>query len=210
VPVPLSRRSVGTGVDTAKSGRAYFYVQRKNRPGLIFGAVALVALLSGSRPAALPAQETTASEPDVIAAFILNFVKFVEWPPDTASPDAPLVLCVADTAVADALDRAATRRPAGVRALEIARVVAGAAPPGCRVLFAGAVPPARLDALFATLAGRPVLTVGMGEPFTLRGGIIHLFIEAGNMRFGVNPRAAERARLRVSSHLLKLARIVNE
>ena len=39
---------------------------------------------------------------------------------------------------------------------------------------------------------------------------VDVFLEDGSMKFSVNPQAAERARLHVSSLLLKLAVIVKE
>ena len=40
--------------------------------------------------------------------------------------------------------------------------------------------------------------------------MIGLFIEDGRMRFAINPDAAQRAGLRLSSRLLSLAKIVKE
>jgi hypothetical protein len=58
--------------------------------------------------------------------------------------------------------------------------------------------------LLRAVAG-PVLTVGETLPFERRGGIITFIIEAGKVRFDVNPRAAERAGLRLSSKVLQVA-----
>ena len=60
------------------------------------------------------------------------------------------------------------------------------------------------------MKGAPVLTVGDGDGFARGGGMIGLFVEDGRMRFAINPNAAQRAGLRLSSQLLKLARIVKE
>ena len=60
------------------------------------------------------------------------------------------------------------------------------------------------------LKGAPVLTVGDGDDFARNGGMIGLFVEDGRMRFAINPDAAHRAGLRLSSQLLKLAKIVKE
>ncbi len=67
-----------------------------------------------------------------------------------------------------------------------------------------------MAALIAALRGRSVLAISDAEDFAKRGGTIQLFLEDGSMKFSVNPQAAERARLHVSSLLLKLAVIVKE
>jgi hypothetical protein len=68
----------------------------------------------------------------------------------------------------------------------------------------------RTATLITALRGRSVLAVSDDEDFARRGGTIQLFLEDGTMKFSVNPQAAERARLHVSSLLLKLAVIVRE
>jgi uncharacterized protein DUF4154 len=53
----------------------------------------------------------------------------------------------------------------------------------------------------------PVLTVGEGLDFLRSGGIIR-FLKSGNrIRFEINPDAAARASLHLSSRLLRLAEI---
>ena len=52
----------------------------------------------------------------------------------------------------------------------------------------------------------------MGESpgFASGGGGINFFIEGKRMRFEINPEATKRANLRVSSKLLRLARVVED
>jgi hypothetical protein len=56
----------------------------------------------------------------------------------------------------------------------------------------------------------PTLTVGEEPDFVTRGGIVSFYIDGPNVKFTVNPYAAERAKLRISSRLLDLARIVDD
>ena len=42
------------------------------------------------------------------------------------------------------------------------------------------------------------------------GGVANLFIEGGRMRFAVNVDALQRSKLRLSSRLLSLAKIVKD
>jgi hypothetical protein len=53
---------------------------------------------------------------------------------------------------------------------------------------------------------QPVLTVGESPDFVRQGGIINFILEEGKVRFEIDPANAERARLRISSRLLRLAR----
>lgn len=159
----------------------------------------------------LRAQTITASAPAVTAAYLLKFISFVDWPADVLPPQAPLTMCLADPPVAEAVSRALSARPAGARPLQILQVQAGMAPPPeCGVLYVSDLDARRTAALITALRGRSVLAVSDDEDFARRGGTIQLFLEAGTMKFSVNPQAAERARLHVSSLLLKLAVIVQE
>jgi hypothetical protein len=55
--------------------------------------------------------------------------------------------------------------------------------------------------------GVPVLTVGDAEDFIDLGGMIRFTEADRRIRFEINPAAAERVSLRVSSRLLRLADI---
>jgi hypothetical protein len=66
----------------------------------------------------------------------------------------------------------------------------------------------RLPAILKSLESAPVLTVGEMTEFAERGGVICFKVEQDRIRLEINVAAAERSRLRISSQLLKLARIV--
>jgi hypothetical protein len=155
------------------------------------------------------AQEGAPTEYQVKAAFILNFAKFVEWPPQ-AFPDssAPLVIGVlgddpfgphlVNTVRGKMLNgRAIVVRECGGK-LEIAR--------GCHVLFVSSSENHRLAELFGGLAGAPVLTVGETGEFTQTGGAISFFLEGNKIRFEIAEQSARRAGLRIDSKLLGLAK----
>ena len=78
----------------------------------------------------------------------------------------------------------------------------------CHLLFVGPVGTAELAHIVQLTGGTSVLTVGEMDWFVDAGGMIRLFVEGGKVRFEVNAGAAERAQLKVSSQLLKLARSV--
>ena len=65
----------------------------------------------------------------------------------------------------------------------------------------------RTAAILDELCGAPVLTVSDGAELIRSGGSIGLIVEEGRMRFAINPDAAHRAGLRLSSRLLQLAKI---
>lgn len=144
----------------------------------------------------------------VKAAFLLNFLRFVTWP--DASADAPLeVVVLGDEEVAKALEQAAAKQVVGGRAIAVRSVRAtreiGAHP---HLLFIGAGERDRLAALLREFEGRPVLTVGDGAGYGRAGAVLNFYTSDTRIRFEANTTAAARAGLQISSHLLRLARIV--
>ena len=149
----------------------------------------------------------TVRGPVLTAAFLVRFAKFTEWPA-ASSRDARFLFCSTEQAVADAVTEETQKETIGSRAIAVAHVHSGSAARECQVLYAPGLKGARIDELVTSLEGAPVLLVGDSEEFIRRGGIIHLFVQDGTMKFAVNVNAAERAGLRLSSRLLGLARIV--
>ena len=64
--------------------------------------------------------------------------------------------------------------------------------------------------LFKALEGHSVLTVSDMEGFAQQGGVINLVIRNQRLGFEINEDAAQRANLKISSKLLKLAKVVKD
>ena len=78
----------------------------------------------------------------------------------------------------------------------------------CHLVFVPASQAGRFAALRDGLAKSRVLLVGESEDLARKGAAINLYEAEGRIRFEVNRSAAHRAKLKVSSRLLRLARIV--
>lgn len=141
-------------------------------------------------------------EYQVKAAYIYNFTKYVEWP-SGALGTGPLTICIAGrnpfgVALDDIVrDERIDNRPVAVHVIL-------EPDPACHVVFVpdGAATPAYLRAA----QGRPVLTIGEMPGFIAMGGIVNFVRDRDNVRFEINPEAAERANLRISSRVMRLAR----
>ena len=80
----------------------------------------------------------------------------------------------------------------------------------CQVLFIGASEKPRLAEIMADVKNRPVLTVGEVAGFAESGGMVNLVSGQNRIVLEINREAAGRARLSISSQLLKLARLVTK
>jgi hypothetical protein len=142
-------------------------------------------------------------EYDVKAVFVLNFVRYVEWPADRRRP--PLRICVLErNPFGDRLASVVQGEPWHGGSIEVSTVADMSRATECHLLYVPVT--ARFNS--SPLVGKPILTVGEHEQFLERGGMIRLFLEDNKVRFSINQRAAESVGLVISSRLLRLARNV--
>lgn len=174
-------------------------------------ALLILGILAGSA-AARAAQSEQAPEYDLKAAFLYNFGTFTEWPAKAFSaPDAPFVVGVAGKdPFGAALEDTFRGQTVQNRRAEIRRSDDLAKLKGAHVLFVPAGEKARFKEIVEAFRGTSTLVVGESEGFAAGGGVLNLFIENKRLGFEVNPAAAKRAGLTLSSKLLRLARIVEE
>jgi hypothetical protein len=147
-------------------------------------------------------------ENDVKATFLYHFTKFVEWPPPS-QPDEPFRVCaVADAAFIAALDRTVADESVAGRPLARADARSADEARRCAILYIGAEYAAHAAPLLAAVRDLPVLTVGEGTSFIKQGGAIGFVLENNRVRFDISQRALQRAGLKASSKLLRVARNV--
>src|SRR6185503_17341597 len=161
----------------------------------------LTALMIGAVRGA-PFAQTVSPEYRVKAAYLYNFVKYVEWP-DTSK--GRILICVAGQNPFGTLLESLVRNER-VHGVPLATEVILEARTDCDVLFTPRT--ANIPAYLKAAAGMPTLTIGETPRFVEQGGMIAFYPDGGNVRFQINPAAAARVQLRISSRLLQLAKIV--
>lgn len=186
--------------------RAGFACGRLRRALLVLPAITLIAFAGALRGA-----QDNPSEYQLKAAFVYNFAKFVDWPPDAfPEPRSAFSICIlgADPfgrAIDDALrDKTIADHPVVIR-----RVKEAADARHCQILFVSGSERSQLREILGSLRGASVLVVGDVDGFAASGGAIELTLQDNHVRFAINPGAADAAGLRISSKLLALATIVH-
>ena len=154
--------------------------------------------------------QTAMDESQVKAMFVYNFLKFVEWPADSALGDRDpfVVIIIGEGPTADATERVLESRAIGDRPVFVRRIRWDQSLKGVRAAFVVERDEKRLRHVLDAAAAAGVLTIGEGEGFATRGGVIGLLVQDRKVRFDVDTTAAHRARLRISSKLLALTRTV--
>ena len=159
---------------------------------------------------AMPLHADVAKEDQLKAAFLYNFTKFVEWPPDRfADETSPIVIGVfGPDQFARELEAAVAGRTVNGRAIAVRKLAKAGDARSAHAVFVDATAEAELGELIAISSEAGVLTVGESPQFVASGGIINFTIEGDRVRFEINQAAGERAGLRISAQLLKLAKVV--
>lgn len=173
--------------------------------------VLLAALVSGLL-SALPSLASAESEGQVKAAFLFNFARYVEWPPEAFADEAAAIqLCViGETDFQQVIADTVSGRSVGSRQVAVEKVEGLDAAEACHLLFldAGFVLPAAVVA--DRLGGHAVFTISDQPGFAADGGVANFIFVDQKIRFEINPAAARRAGLKISSSLLRLATLVGE
>jgi hypothetical protein len=160
----------------------------------------------------LYAQMKSATEYQVKAAFLYNFAKFIDWPSSAfTDPKQPLDICVyGRDPFGTALEDALLGKTIGERRVSLGRAMQFQDLVGCQVVFVSNSAHESAADLANRLKGRAVLLVGESDGFAASGGTIQFTIEDNRVHFVINPDAADRAGLKISSKLLALAKIVRD
>ncbi len=168
--------------------------------------VLLLMLLVGSGGYAAA---QTAGEYEVKAAFLYKFASFVEWPAEMAQ--APLCIAVVGRdPFGDALDQVVKGKAISGRGFLIKRLKSGQGTAGCHIVFISESEKGRVGSILLGLQGTSALTVSDIPGFCHGGGMIEFEMVDQKVHFEINPEAGERARLKLSSRLLSVAKIVRE
>ena len=149
------------------------------------------------------------SEYQVKAAYLFNFLKFVEYPSESfADPLAPLVIgVVGNDPFGSALPQVVIGKTVQGRDLVIRVYRAGEDLRGAHLLFISASERKRIPVILSSLHGSSVLTVSDAVGFLDAGGMIQFLKENDRVRFAINVDATNQAKLKMSSKLLSLAKV---
>jgi hypothetical protein len=177
-----------------------------------FRILSSVLCLLFSVVGAAPTNAATATEYDLKAAFLFNFVLFTTWP-ESALPPAgePFVIGIVGTdPFGQALDRVVSGEAVSGRPIVVRRFATAAEAGDSRMVYISRSEETRLPAVLGEFRGKPVLTVSDIERFAYAGGVIGLAVEQGKIRVQVNVDRAKASGLTIGAKLLRIARVISD
>jgi hypothetical protein len=161
---------------------------------------------------ALPAcAQAPVSAYDVESAYLFNFGKFVRYAhaePETVRQSFDICI-VGEDPLGATLDELTAHERLDGKPVRVLRLKAAADARNCAIAYISASEGGHIESDLDALHGQPVLTVSDAPDFLKRGGMIQLIVAGHHVRFAVNLGAVERARLSLSSELLRVATSVN-
>lgn len=150
--------------------------------------------------------ETQNQADEVKAAFVFNFLKFLEWPgSQSKAVDGQWTIAVlSGDDLYEVFQRLSGKRAEGwpirvLRASSADDAVAG------HVLVVSREKTDLLSEAVKKLSGKPVLVIADTPEGEGMGAAISFHLKENRVRFSINREALDRAGLKASSHLLKLA-----
>jgi len=146
------------------------------------------------------------SEPQLKAAYLFNFAKFIHWPEDTfTNAQAPLVIGVlGETPFTGELAPLTTRKVRN-RAITIQHFKTVKDVQNCHILYISPSISNNLQAVLQDLKPRPIVTVSDSKNFANRGGMIQFVTRRERLQFVVNLVVAKANGIKIDSQLLSLA-----
>ena len=181
-----------------------------NRKRTWVSALLVAGWLLGTPVTPARADPGAISEYAVKAAFVNNFVQFVEWPP-SAFQDASAALIIGvlgNDPFGPLLEQTVKDETVKGRGIIIRRISKIDDAVSCHVLYISRSEKERLPLILKRLASLPIMTVGDMESFADLGGVVNFYLEKNRIRFEINQESARQNGLKISSKLLCLGRIV--
>jgi hypothetical protein len=154
---------------------------------------------------AMDVRADTVTEYDLKAAYLLNFASYIEWP---GQPE-PVTICIYGenpfkaATIATLLEAKAGQINAGFKYPRQLEQLTD-----CNILYLGLSEHENFGKTVALLHNAPVLIVTDVQDGLPPGVMINLITESNRLRFEINVNTVLASKLKISSKLLKLAKIV--
>lgn len=156
------------------------------------------------------AQEGLVNRENLIkAAYLANFLRYVDWPEEAEDANRPpMIAVVGRHPVVPYLQQAAQQSDETL--FQVVVVDGETVSREYRILFLpGSLDPDLRRKLLQSARNFPVLTVGENLEFLQEGGEVRFVIEDNKLRLELALRAIESKKLKVSSKLLQVARVLD-
>jgi len=153
---------------------------------------------------------------EVRAAFLFNFLKFVEWPAATFAEDgSPFRICMFGDIGSKKIFNKLSQQEAKSRGIEIdysgvdnSSIPSPESLTACHIVYLGFMQTEMSKQVLEAASNQPILTVSIIDSFIENGGMITLVTQGKKNVLQINLTAAQSADLKISANMLDVAQII--
>jgi hypothetical protein len=136
--------------------------------------------------------------------FIYNFTRYIHWPAEYQSGDF-VIGVLGESEIQPYLEEMAQRKKMRERSFQVHRMDLNASLQKCHILFVPQAQSEQLDEVLAKLKGNATLVITEKPGMCQKGSMINFISIGGRWKFELNKEALEKAKLKVSSELVRFA-----
>lgn len=171
---------------------------------LSFGVLLIVCLVT----VLTPTYALSKSEYSIKAAFLVKFLDFISWD-NFKNKSGETITIIGKDPFGKVLDDYVSRvKEKNNLNLKVVRTKYSDTAFDGQVIFSAETDPSKIAKLIENMKNKRVLTVGEGEQFAKLGGTIAFIIKNNKVRFIINLKSAKKAGIKISSKLLRLAKVI--
>jgi YfiR/HmsC-like len=165
------------------------------------GFVVILAAFMALQPASV-GRTNESVELHVKAAYLLNFGRYVSWPQQAGDV---IIGVVGQDPIVEVLEKTISGKSINGRPCRVRIFPSSEQIDHCDILFLPRSEGRQAPSVMTAVAGKPVLTVSDLEGFADEGGMIAFLLVDDTLKFDINPGAAGKSGLKISSELLRVS-----
>lgn len=139
--------------------------------------------------------------------FMYNFTRYIQWPADKQNGDF-VIGVLGNSEVTPRLEKMANSKKVGSQAIKVKEFKSVNDINSCHMIFIPSNKSGELNVVKNKLKGNSTLIITEKEGLGKEGSAINFIVKDGKLRFELNKAATEKAQLKVSGDLAKLAILI--
>jgi hypothetical protein len=144
---------------------------------------------------------------EIHAAMLFNFVKYVQWPDESAGGEFVIGVMGEDNVLAT-LKSWYDGKPKGSKKYVIKKLASASEAGTCHVVYLGKAKSKEFDGIKGSVAGRPVLTITDGNGLGQKGSCINFKVMDGKLKWELNQSTFGSSNLKVSGQLSSMSILI--
>jgi YfiR/HmsC-like len=145
-----------------------------------------------------------------MAVYLFHFSNFIEWPEAAFQNKHDFNICIDGVTEVNKYIHEIEGENVKGKKIKIKKNVSAADIQNCQILFVSRAGGLKLNQLKDSLQNNSILLVSDKQNFIREGGMIEYFIQDNKLRVAINIDSANKNGLKISSKLLRIAKIVGE